>query len=285
MVWDILKSKYIFYLPANKNLYFFFPILYLLSYFFRIKIYYFIIGGWLPEFLKSKRYHRKFLKKIPAIFSETTKMKNNLCSWYGFNNIVLFPNFRISEFIPIYREQDGILKLVFMSRVKKIKGTDIVIKLAERLIENSESESISIDFYGPLNEYEGESFLDDINGNPILTYRGVLQPEEIYKVMVNYDCMIFPTKYKGEGFPGAIVDAYISGLPVIASDIRYNSEFVEHGHTGFLFDPYNIQELFDIIINLKNNEGLVSQLKKNSFNKSKQYSSRVAWDILSSNLS
>ncbi|MDD2637138.1 MAG: glycosyltransferase [Bacteroidales bacterium] len=284
LFWLILKSHKIFYLPANKNLQYFFPILYFICKLFGKDIYYFIIGGWLPEFLKDKYYHRKALKSLTAIFSETSQMIVNLSQWYAFNNVYLFPNFRINNFSPSITEPDGLLRLVFMSRVKKIKGTDLLIQLSKKIIENKGSDKILIDFYGPLNEYEGDSFEDDIKEIPIFAYKGVLQPSEIYSTLEKYDCMVFPTLYKGEGFPGAIVDAYISGIPVIASNIRYNSEFIVDGVTGFLFDPEKIDDLYGIIQNLMENIDSISELKLNAFAKSKEYSEDVAWSIINQHI-
>ncbi len=79
-------------------------------------------------------------------------------------------------------------------------------------------EQVIIDIYGPIyNEYLTEFEEECQNSSENLNYKGVLQPDEIYQVLSEYDLMLFPTQYYTEGFPGSILDAYISGLPVIAS--------------------------------------------------------------------
>ena len=45
---------------------------------------------------------------------------------------------------------------------------------------------------------------------------------------------MFPTYYAGEGFAGTLIDAYSAGIPVIASDWKYNSEIVNES-VGFVY--------------------------------------------------
>lgn len=47
------------------------------------------------------------------------------------------------------------------------------------------------------------------------------------------DMLLFSSHY--EGFSGTLVEAMLSGLPIIASNIAMNSEAVVHGETGRLF--------------------------------------------------
>ena len=47
---------------------------------------------------------------------------------------------------------------------------------------------------------------------------------------------LFPTTWSGEGFPGTLIDCYNAGLPTVASDWAYNSEYLREGQTGLLYD-------------------------------------------------
>ena len=70
-----------------------------------------------------------------------------------------------------------------------------------------------------------------------------LQEESGYTVLSQYDVMIFPTYWEGEGFPGVLVDALIAGLPVIASNWHLNSEVIEEGKTGWLIEVNDVTAL------------------------------------------
>jgi glycosyltransferase involved in cell wall biosynthesis len=68
--------------------------------------------------------------------------------------------------------------------------------------------------------------------------------------------------YYGEGFPGAIIDSMIMGLPVIATDWNLNSEIVDDNKTGLIIEPNNIDALQDAIKTFVNNPLDLEIMKK-----------------------
>ncbi len=62
-------------------------------------------------------------------------------------------------------------------------------------------------------------------------------------MLAGYDAMLFPTFFYGEGFAGIFIDAFISGLPVIASDWSLNGEIIKNGKTGWIVPNRNVDEL------------------------------------------
>jgi glycosyltransferase involved in cell wall biosynthesis len=50
-----------------------------------------------------------------------------------------------------------------------------------------------------------------------------------------------------EGMPMTILEAYASGLPVIASGMGGMSEIVKHGKTGFTFPPGDTAALSELL--------------------------------------
>ena len=51
----ILRCDKLFYLPAHNNLRFIFPIIFIISKLCRVDIHYFVVGGWLQEFIEKSR--------------------------------------------------------------------------------------------------------------------------------------------------------------------------------------------------------------------------------------
>lgn len=260
----VCRCDTLVYLPAHNNLKIIFPIIYTLSLVFRFKIHYFVVGGWLSEFIANLPLHQKMLRHIEGIHAETKKLKSDLEKNYGYKNVDIFPNFRFFDFNP-HREQTPVLRLVFMARVNRQKGLDWIFKLAEYIDDSNLSEKISITFFGPINPEDKEYFEKECARFDFVSYKGELQPEEIYKTLGNYDVMLLPTHYYTEGLPGSIVDAYISGIPVIVTEWKHAHEFVDDGVNGYII-PFEKGEdaLIDRVTHLSSNADELQRLQRNA---------------------
>jgi len=280
----IIRAKHIIYLPAQNNLRNFFPILYFLSRIFNFKIHYFVVGGWLTQFVvENKRIGRK-LKNIAGIYVETRKMQEQLVKASFFANVIWFPNFRFKNTITLQKEPNSVkLKIVFLSRITKEKGIDLIFWFLESLSED-QSENLQIDFYGQVKKEEKEYFYEKIKNTKSASYKGVIEPENVQNVLSGYDLLVFPTKYAGEGCPGIIIDAYFAGLPVVATDWKYNSEFIVEGQTGFLFNPGDKLKFKEIILKILMNKDILRRMKMGAKEFSNNYDSIHAWEIIKSSL-
>ena len=285
MFWKVMRCKTLYYLPAQNNLTYLFPIIYWLSLIFHIKIHYFVVGGWLVEFLKGKHRLRNKLSRIAGIHCETQHMKNALEKGYGFRNVDVFPNFRISDFHPKTTHEENKLKLVFMARVLKMKGLDLIFELGNRIIEKGLQDKISVDFYGPQQDEENdiEYFNSNVAKYELMKYYGPLEPSDIYTTLEKYDTMLLPTHFFTEGLPGSILDAYISGIPVIVTKWKYSTEFVDDGITGIII-PFkdNGSALFEAVMRLYEDTALLNRMKGYTQEKWHEFSSEKAWRLLQS---
>lgn len=285
MFWKVMRCKTLYYLPAQNNLAYLFPIIYWLSFIFHIKIHYFVVGGWLVEFLEGKHRLRNKLSRIAGIHCETQHMKNALEKGYGFRNVDVFPNFRISDFHPKTHHEENKLKLVFMARIIKMKGLDLIFELGNRIVDKGLQDKISVDFYGPQQDGEGdiEYFNTNVAKYEFMKYHGPLEPKDIYTTLEKYDTMLLPTHFYTEGLPGSILDAYISGIPVIVTKWKYATEFVEDGNTGIII-PFEDDgtALFDAVMRYFGDTALLNRMKEGAQAKWRDFSSEKAWDILQS---
>lgn len=64
---------------------------------------------------------------------------------------------------------------------------------------------------------------------------------DIPDLLCRHDALIHPALY--EGLPNAVCEALASGLPVLASNVCDHANLVQHGETGFLFDPLNPEDM------------------------------------------
>lgn len=281
MIWMILSCHKLVYVPAQNNLKYIFPFLYFICKLKHIDILYFVVGGWLADYIESKNIYIFLLSKIRGIFTESEQLKTSLITKYKFNNVTVFQNFRIHSFIPSFIQENNCFKIVFMARINRMKGIDAIFRLAQH-IENQHGKyhQIIIDFWGPIDQKDEVFFREKIEEYTFINYKGILDPKQVYATLTTYDLSVLPTKYITEGFPGTILDSYISGIPVIVSNWKYAHEFVEQGMTGFIFDLNNEDEFHHYVDKLYRDRKILLEMKKNAYEKSKKYSSESAWLII-----
>jgi glycosyltransferase involved in cell wall biosynthesis len=85
------------------------------------------------------------------------------------------------------------------------------------------------------------ALLDGVNG---ITRLGSLSGEVVRQEMNRAMTLVIPSIWY-ENFPRTIVEAFATGLPVIASRIGALADLVRDGETGLLFEPGNPQDLAD----------------------------------------
>ncbi len=79
-------------------------------------------------------------------------------------------------------------------------------------------------------------------GHPGLQLLGALRPTEVLHHMQQAAALVLPSLC-AEACPRTLVEAFACGLPVLASRVGALPELVQHGRTGWLFDPGRPQEL------------------------------------------
>ena len=129
------------------------------------------------------------------------------------------------------------MKFLFFSRIIPEKGCDLIFDAIEKLCTSGFGNRFEVGFYGKIQDDYRKSFMESISHHQTnSSYHGILDGMncETHVELAKYDVFLFPTFCTVEGFPGAIVDAFIAGLPVIASDWNMNGEIIRNGENGFL---------------------------------------------------
>lgn len=204
-------------------------------------IYYFVIGGNLQKKIVEKKWNIEIYKNIKEIYVESDILRKDLLKM-GLINVKKINNFRLpSKFKDSYKKTNN-LKFVYFGRVIKEKGVENAINLIKRL--NKENYKCSLDIYGQCTA----SYLKEINSmfSDDISYQGEIAPNNKieYEILSKYDCFIFPTEYPGECLPGALIDAYISGLAVLVSNWKYANEYVENKKNGYIFKYRDYEDMY-----------------------------------------
>lgn len=274
-------------IPANHSLEIFFPFLYYFSKVARYKIIHICVGGWqLDFFFGGTKFtphplQMKLSKKCFAIIAEVKMVYKELTTTHGFTNCDYLPNFRRFKYEPLLANDSETLKLVYFGRVNKQKGYDIIFGLADYIVKNSLN--ITISFYGRIEPSDEKDFLEKVSAySELVNYGGMLKDEEITTTMRKYDVMLLPTRYYTEGVSGTMLDGYIAGIPIIATDWLHAHDYIENGYNGFIVPFDNPQSDFiEKVKLLYKDRKLLRKMKEAAHETSKEYSEENAWSILS----
>lgn len=206
----------------------------------RTPLHYWVIGGILAEEVRNGRFSAQVLSRLSSIITESECMRNELLA-LGISNTVTVPNFRdtsIASGIDSRHEMGRPFRFVFMSRIDPVKGTNLIFEAAG-ILKDSGITGFSIDFYGVIEKNYVSEFSVRFSVCAVSRYKGFLDLSDAkgYETLASYDALLFPTVWESEGMAGVIIDSFMAGLPVIASDWRFNSEFINDHKTGLLFTP------------------------------------------------
>lgn len=263
MIASFRKSDIVLIMPGERGLKVLLPIFQRLASMFGCAMHYLVVGGWLPDFLKQNSGFAIRLGHLDGIYVQSQRMLTEL-ETLGLSNAHYLSNFKRFRARQASRvtPDDG-LSLVFLSRIIPEKGVEHCFEALRILNEGVDKPRVSLDLWGTVPP-KHEAWFAEILGHPIsgVTYRGALNQELVVDQLLNYDAMLFPTWYRGEGFPGAIVDAFAAGIPVVASDWHDNSEILTHRQTGLLFETGSVEQLVSSIQLLLDEPSLLSHMKE-----------------------
>ncbi|WP_242985844.1 glycosyltransferase family 4 protein [Clostridium perfringens] len=273
--------KNIIIMPAENGLRVLTPMLTVVNTLYRRKIHYVVIGGWLPRFISNKPILRKMLKSFKSIYVETNAMKSGL-ERMGFSNVIVMPNCKnieINKNISCH-ENSFPLRLCTFSRVMKEKGIEEAVNAVIMVNEKEKKIIYTLDIYGQIEKSQEEWFADLSNKFPkYIKYCGIVDYDKSAEVLKNYFALLFPTYYDGEGFAGTLIDAFAAGLPVIASDWKYNSEIIDN-KTGMLCKPKDTVALRNALIQIKEDTDTWTSMKYYCVERAKMYLPQNALKVL-----
>ncbi|MHB8502275.1 MAG: glycosyltransferase [Candidatus Acidiferrales bacterium] len=116
---------------------------------------------------------------------------------------------------PRVEKKPGHLRLLFLSRISRMKNLEGALTILQ-----GASGSIHLSIFGPLEDSEYWSRCQELIGrlppNVEVGYGGPLHPDVIGTVMGQHDLFFLPTL--GEAFGHVILEAMVSGCPVLISD-------------------------------------------------------------------
>ncbi len=155
-------------------------------------------------------------------------------------------------FKPYPQKKRDYLEVLFVGQIMPEKGIDFLIEAVKRA-SNIRKIKLNIIGYGHMKKKLQKETKDD----KCINWVGFLKDQkDIAKYYSSADITALPTRWD-EPFSLVPVESIACGTPVIASKCGGNPEIIIPGKTGYLVEPYNKKELFDLIQNVE-----ISELEK-----------------------
>lgn len=235
------------------------------------KIYYFVAGGVLADWIQEGKYKDKYYVNLEKIFVESKEMLEKF-NKMGFSNVCQLNNFRyIEKYDNKYVNHKKEFKFVFWARVRKEKGVETSIDLINKL--NNDGYNCTLDIIGQIQDAKYLKVIQK-KENQYIHYLGEIKPDNRreYEILSQYDILIFPTEYYNEGLPGTIIDACISNLAIIASDWKYAKEYIDDFDkiNGVIYQMGDFEDLYKKTISILDFNKLI-EMKENSRKKSAEF--------------
>ena len=233
-------------------------------YYFRVQkdVFYWVVGGGFHRLVEDEKLNVKYYHYLNKILVQSPYMQVSL-EKSGLENVLFVPNSKPVYLIEPVPVEDKI-RFVFLSRVEPTKGCDLILNCTKKLNALGFEDKFNVTFYGTIDPAYEPRFKEEVDSITNVTYKGLLNltSKDGYEKLSKHDVFLFPTFYENEGFPGVVIDAYIAGLPIIATDWHFNAQFVKDGSTGVVIPAKAEDALFKKMYSFIKGDYDIEQLKR-----------------------
>ncbi len=141
----------------------------------------------------------------------------------------------------------GPLKLLCVGRLTPAKGQVLLVQACARLREAGVDFSMTIVGEGPdRGRIEAAVIEHQLQNHVTLT--GALTQAGVRAQLAQADVFVLPSL--AEGIPVVLMEAMSSGIPCLSSPVNGIPELIEHGHTGLLATPGDVDSLTTQLLKL-----------------------------------
>lgn len=179
--------------------------------------------------LKSQVFHATALSEqleIKNLFGENTKV-------FTLPNLLNFPTLSVSS-IETHNHSEKI-KLLFISRVDRKKGIEILLNAIKELQQQSVAIKLTIIGSG------SEEYQNELNGlcknygiSELITWKGSVEWNEKFNDILNANILVLPSY--NENFANIILETLYAGRPVIVTKYVGLSDYVSNHDMGWVID-------------------------------------------------
>lgn len=174
--------------------------------------------------------------------------------------------------------------VLFVGRLVEKKGVSILLNAFSLFLANSEQNTLLWIVGDGILRKKLEMESDQLNIRDKVRFWGNIENEILPDIYAASDVFVGPSIVDNagdsEGQGVVFIEAFASGVPVIASRVGGISNVIEHGKNGFLVPPASPAILAEAIFELSSNPALRETLIKNA---RYEVSSKYDWERIADN--
>lgn len=134
------------------------------------------------------------------------------------------------------------ITLLFVGRFAFNKGLDVLMTVAERLMNEGKGDLVRFQLAGDgplLAQYQQAGLPKNVE------LLGRVDDPQLNELYVECDALILPTRF--EGMPTVVLEAMARAKPIIVSDVGASGELVSP-HNGYLLPPGDAGQLYNAVL-------------------------------------
>lgn len=185
-----------------------------------------------------------------AVFASSPALFFNRCFYipYGVQQLPEFPE-----------KNNKVLKLVFLGRLDKSKGVELLFEINTGLKERNIQIDWTVIGKGPLKGFLKKQW----DGLHNIAFYEPDSTAEVYKLLSSQDILVFPTSF--EGTPVAIMESVANGIVTITNDLPGGIRDIVTEGIGYRCSMNDIPEYVSIISSLHHNRERLREMQNNCY--------------------
>lgn len=138
-----------------------------------------------------------------------------------------------------YPKEDGMIRFIIVSRIRKDKGYGEYLEAAEQLRKCYDN--LEFHVVGWIEDEDLGERVQKLSEKGVIVYHGKLLQDEIHELLKKCHCLVHPSYH--EGMANVLLEAAATGRPVIGTNIPGCKETFDEGVTGYGCDVRSAESL------------------------------------------
>lgn len=161
------------------------------------------------------------------------------------------------------------LKVVTVANVRPVKNLEDLILAAGHVVKECPSSLFLVAGHisDPAYHRSLMAMIRDLNLESHFEFIGPVKEPRHW--LGNFDIGVLTSS--SEGFSNTLMEYLEAGLPAVATKVGGNSELIDHGETGYLYEPGRPRELADYLLRIWRDDGVRASLKVSSREASRRF--------------